>query len=161
MRSARRSPPVTRGVPLATRVSPLRLTEAGDPHRFRGNNAAVTGLTELQFDRFREVAGLNRLSVSVGEVIVRLQSGEPAVRASAAQRLALWRTPAAAPALALRLADSVREVRVAAAFALAPAARASLSPRCWASRPILIPWSGKPPRSLWRTSPGTWRQATG
>ncbi|MEZ6080893.1 MAG: hypothetical protein R3C56_36055 [Pirellulaceae bacterium] len=32
---------------------------AGTPHRFRRNNAAVTGLMELQFDRYREV-GLNR-----------------------------------------------------------------------------------------------------
>ncbi len=113
------APPSARSVPLATRTPPLRLTDAGDPNRFRGNNAAVTGLTELQFDRYREVAGLNRASVSVAELIVRLQKGETATRVSAAQRLALWRDAAAAPALAERLSDTNREVRVAAAFALA------------------------------------------
>ena len=113
------APPTVRSVPLATRNSPLRLTDAGDPHRFRGNNPAVTGLTELQFDRFREVAGLNRSSATVGELISRLQKGEAAVRVSAAHRLALWRDSGAAPALALSLSDGVREVRVAAAFALA------------------------------------------
>ena len=113
------APPTVRTVPMATRNPPLRLSEAGDPHRFRGNNPAVTGLTELQFDRFREVAGLNRTGASVGELVARLHDGEAAVRASSAQRLALWRDDAAAPALAARLADSVCEVRVAAAFALA------------------------------------------
>ncbi|MEI7899139.1 MAG: HEAT repeat domain-containing protein [bacterium] len=113
------TPSSARIVPLATLTPPLRLTDAGDPHRFRGNNAAVTGLTELQFDRFREVAGLNRISVPVSDLIVRLQKGEASVRAAAANRLALWRDPAAAPALAECLTDKIREVRVAAAFALA------------------------------------------
>lgn len=113
------APPTVRCVPLATRVAPLRLTDAGEPHRFRGNNPAVTGLTELQFDRFREVAGLNRTDTTVIELIARLQAGEAAVRVSAAQRLALWRDASAAPALALRLSDKTREVRVASAFALA------------------------------------------
>jgi HEAT repeat protein len=113
------APPTVRAVPLATRTPPLRLTDAGDPHRFRGNNPAVTGLTELQFDRFREVAGLNRVAVSVGELIARLQHSDADMRASAAHRLALWRDASAAPALAERLTDPVREVRVAAAFALA------------------------------------------
>ena len=47
---------------LAMRSDPIRLLGQGRPHRFRGNNAAVTGQMELQFDRFREVAGLNRHS---------------------------------------------------------------------------------------------------
>ncbi len=48
------------GQPLALRTRPLKLLGGGQPHRFRGNNAAVTGLMELQFDRYREVAGINR-----------------------------------------------------------------------------------------------------
>jgi hypothetical protein len=47
---------------LALQTAPLKLLGQGEPHRFRGNNAAVTGLMELQFDRYREVAGLNRHS---------------------------------------------------------------------------------------------------
>ncbi|MCH5377251.1 MAG: hypothetical protein JJ992_25085, partial [Planctomycetes bacterium] len=47
-------------LPLALTTEPLRLVGHGDPPRFRGNNAAVTGLMELQFDRYREVAGINR-----------------------------------------------------------------------------------------------------
>ena len=113
------APPAAGRMPLAMRSRPLRLTDAGEPHRFRGNNAAVTGLTELQFDRFREVAGLNRATVSVGELAGRLQSAEPAVRVAAANRLALARAAAAAPALAQALSDPWREVRVAAALALA------------------------------------------
>ena len=113
------APSMVRRVPLATRTPPLLLTDAGEPHRFRGNNAAVTGMTELQFDRFREVAGLNRFNITVSELITRLMAGEPSVRASAAHRLAIWRDPAASPELSKRLSDTTREVRVAAAFALA------------------------------------------
>ena len=123
------APPATRAVPQATRTRPLRLSDAGEPHRFRGNNPAVTGLTELQFDRFREVAGLNRTGSTVKDLVARLKHKEPAMRSSAAYRLALWRDSAAAPALAERLSDGVREVRVAAALALAACGtRASVSP---------------------------------
>jgi HEAT repeat protein len=104
---------------LATTTAPLKLTADGDPHRFRGNNAAVTGMTELQFDRFREIASLNRTFVTNGELVKRLQSGTPAERATAANRLALTRGLSAAAALAAALKDPVREVRVAAALALA------------------------------------------
>jgi HEAT repeat protein len=113
------APPLARAVPLATLTRPLRLSDAGDPHRFRGNNPAVTGLTELQFDRFREVASLNRTAVTVKELKARLRDADWEVRAKAAYRLALTRDAAAAEELALRLPDEVREVRVAAALALA------------------------------------------
>ena len=112
------APTMTKRVPLATCARPLRLTDAGDPHRFRGNNPAVTGLTELQFDRFREVAGLNRASVTVGDLIARLRSSDPSVRGKAAYRLALARSAAACEALAACLSDENREVRMAAALAL-------------------------------------------
>jgi HEAT repeat protein len=113
------APPVVSSVTLATQTRPLRLTDAGDPHRFRGNNAAVTGLTELQFDRFREVASLNRTAVTRKELKARLRDADWEVRAKAAYRLALTRDSAAAEELVLRLSDEVREVRVASALALA------------------------------------------
>ena len=113
----------------AVLAKPLRLPGLGKPHRFRGNNAAVTGLMELQFDRYREVAGINRhgdtadpLATGAGEVaalIAQLDDADPDLRLTAAQRLGIFRHRAAAPALAQRLGDKQREVRVAAAVALA------------------------------------------
>jgi HEAT repeat protein len=112
----------------ALRARPLRLLGQGQPHRFRGNNAAVTGMMEMQFDRFREVAGLNRhseavepLATGAGEVaalIEQLKGRDEGLRLSAAQRLAVFRHRAAAPALAERLGDESREARAAAALAL-------------------------------------------
>ena len=124
---------VSPAVPLtgvqALRVKPLRLSGLGQAHRFRGNNAAVTGMTELQFDRFREVAGINRHSEDaapavtgnqeVAGLIARLRDADANRRISAVQRLAIFRQRAAAPALAHCLLDQQREVRVAAAIALA------------------------------------------
>jgi len=114
----------------ALKTPPLKLLGQGKPHAFRGNNAAVTGLMELQFDRYREVAGLNRHTGAshsqasgtqeVKTLIEQLQSDDVGERISAAQCLAVFRDPLAAPALALSLRDrSSREVRVAAAMTLA------------------------------------------
>ncbi|MEI7732536.1 MAG: HEAT repeat domain-containing protein [Verrucomicrobiota bacterium] len=124
----RQSTPPPGAVMQAMRTPPLKLLGQGQPHRFRGNNAAVTGLMELQFDRYREVAGINRHSETaaplatggqeVSELIGQLQGKDPALKISAAQRLALFRNPAAAPALAQCLRDPSRELRVAAALAL-------------------------------------------
>ena len=44
----------------ALRARPLTLTGQGQAHRFRGNNSGVTGMMDLQFERFRETASLNR-----------------------------------------------------------------------------------------------------
>ena len=126
-------------VPLALRTRPLRLPGQNEPHRFRGNNAAVTGLMEMQFDRYREVAGINRHSrydhptmtgrEEVEHLIAELSSTEDDQRITAAQRLAVYRDPAAAPALAECLSAGRREVRVAAAVALAACAtRESVEP---------------------------------
>ena len=114
---------------LALRGKPLRLLGEGQPHRFRGNNPAVSGLMEMQFDRYREVASLNRhsetaepLATSAREVELlagQLKSADEGMRTSSAQRLSIFRDPAAAPALCEALKDKVREVRVAAAMALA------------------------------------------
>ncbi|MCP4642558.1 MAG: hypothetical protein GY851_19090 [bacterium] len=117
------------GLAMALSASPLRLVGDGRPHRFRGNNPAVTGLMELQFDRFREVAGINRHSdtadpLATGEdevdsLIAQLRAKDAALRVSAAQRLAIFRDPKAASALAKSLDGADREARVAAAVALA------------------------------------------
>ena len=116
-------------VPLALQTRPLRLLGRGQPHRFRGNNAAVTGLMEMQFDRYREVAGINRHAQfddpaitghgEVASLVATLNEADDDHRISAVQRLAIYRDDAAAPALAKCLKATNRELRVAAAVALA------------------------------------------
>jgi hypothetical protein len=123
------APPTAPALIQALHTPPLKLTETATSHRFRGNNAAVTGLMELQFDRYREVASLNKHNVladplatgaqEVAALIGQLRNGSAAGKITAAQRLAIFRDPAAAPALAECLKSAAREVRVAAAFALA------------------------------------------
>ena len=123
------APPLPLKGVQAMRMKPLRLLGAGNPISFRGNNAAVTGLMELQFDRYREVAGINRHSDTsdaaatgtqeVAALIAQLGTASADLKISAAQRLGIFRQRAAAPALALCLRDEQREVRVAAAVALA------------------------------------------
>ncbi|NQT37829.1 MAG: HEAT repeat domain-containing protein [Planctomycetes bacterium] len=115
-------------VPLAIGTRPLKLLGQGDPHRFRGNNAAVTGLMNMQFDRYREVAGINRHSETpdpsatgsqeVATLAAQLRGDNSPRKISAAQRLSIFRDLAAAPALAEALEDESREARVAAATAL-------------------------------------------
>ncbi len=136
----RQSTPPTAPAPMrAMRTPPLKLTEAATSHRFRGNNAAVTGLMELQFDRYREVASLNRhgdladpLATGAQEIaalIALVRNGSAAGKITAAQRLAIFRDQSAAPALAEGLKNEQREVRVAMAFALAACGtRASVPP---------------------------------
>jgi HEAT repeat protein len=124
----RQATPLRTGAPLALSVRPLRLLGRGQPHRFRGNNPAVTGLMELQFDRYREVAGINRHSLAVeslatgndevAALIAHLNGDDVGLKISSAQRLAVFRAPEAASALARLLGDDSREVRVAAAMAL-------------------------------------------
>lgn len=133
------APPIRAARIQAMSTRPLKLLGQGQPHRFRGNNAAVTGLMELQFDRYREVAGLDRHGVAtdprstgleeVTALVRQLQEADPGRRISSAQRLALFREPAAAGALALALKGDNRELRVAAAMALATCGtRASAPP---------------------------------
>ncbi|MCC6231658.1 MAG: HEAT repeat domain-containing protein, partial [Verrucomicrobiales bacterium] len=123
------TPAFTGSSPDALRAPPLKLLGQGDPHRFRGNNPGVTGMMDLQFERFRECASLNRCFLpadpngagptDVAELVRRLEQGTEPDRISAAQRLALLRERTAAAALAPRLREASREVRVAAALALA------------------------------------------
>ncbi len=116
-------------VPLALRTRPLRLLGRGGPHRFRGNNAAVTGLMEMQFDRYREIAGINRHprtddpaasgKEDLADLMAMLAEGDDDHRITAAQRLSIYRNPATAAALAECLQSRNRELKVAASVALA------------------------------------------
>ncbi len=129
--SSPRAAPLKSGhTTLALQTPPVKLLGKGDPHRFRGNNAAVTGLMELQFDRFREVAGLNRHDETtdsddqsphsdVHALLARLADPDADTRAATAARLALFRDPAAADGLAALLRDDQQSPRIAAAMALA------------------------------------------
>ena len=83
----------------AATLPPLHVTDARNATRFRGNNPAVTGLTELQFDRFREVASINRVEVPRETIEKRLSSTDWTERVAAANHLALLRDLEAAPAL--------------------------------------------------------------
>ena len=53
-------PLVEPGMSQALRMRAAETVGAGEPHRFRGNNSGVTGMMDLQFERFRETASLNR-----------------------------------------------------------------------------------------------------
>ena len=126
----RQATPVSHGtLPMALGTRSLRLLGLGEPLRFRGNNAAVTGMMEMQIDRYREVAGINRhadtahpLATGAQEVaalVAQLGGEDESMKISAAQRLSVFRDPMAAAGLAECLSDDSREVRVAAAVALA------------------------------------------
>jgi HEAT repeat protein len=131
------APPMNANSALALRAAPVKLLGQGDPHKFRGNNAGVTGMMDLQFERFRECASLNLHNSAdpgatgrgeVGELIRQLRGSDDGLKISAAQRLALFRTPLAAPALTQQLGHPNREVRLAAAMALAPCGSAESVP---------------------------------
>ncbi len=125
----RATPPVEIGVSQAMRARPLKVLGQGQAHRFRGNNSGVTGMMDLQFERFRETASMNLHTNSAGPLTTGLQEvsaqieqlggDDDGLRISAAQRLALFRERFSAEALAEQLDDKNREVRVAAALALA------------------------------------------
>jgi len=133
------TPPNQAMVGTAARTQPLKLLGQGAAHRFRGNNSGVTGMMDLQFERFRETASMNfHLRSSdplttgrqeIESLAKRLRAGSTGERISSAQRLGLFRSRTAAPALAAGLRDSAREVRTAAAMALASCGtRESVSP---------------------------------
>ncbi len=132
-------PANTSTMSLAVQAPAVELLGRGTPHRFRGNNPAVTGLMELQFDRFREVAGLNRHEAGADPLITgkeevnlligQLEGDTIGEKTSAAHRLAIFRDQRAASALAACLDDPCREVRLSCAMALAACGnRASAEP---------------------------------
>ncbi|MGZ5543702.1 MAG: HzsA-related protein, partial [Limisphaerales bacterium] len=131
--SPRQSPPLlSNGNAQALRGPPLRLLGQGDAHRFRGNNAGVTGMMDLQFERFRECASLNLHKAhpdstasgrdDIAALLRQLTGKDDALKISAAQRLGIFRVQEAATLLAQRLQETNREVRVSAALALATCA---------------------------------------
>lgn len=112
----------------ALRAPPVKLLGQGEPHHFRGNNPGVTGMMDLQFERFRECASLNRNTLrdlpnasrrdEIAALVQNLHVSDEGRKISSAQRLALLREHGAAPALAETLKESGRESRLAAALAL-------------------------------------------
>jgi len=122
------APPSKGGSAMALGTAPLKLLGQGDAHRWRGNNPGVSGMMDVQFERFRELASLNRYldleplpangraEISIWEN--QLGSADESARIAAANRLAMFRDRASAPALERALNDPVREVRVAVVFAL-------------------------------------------
>ncbi len=135
--SPRQAAPALSRAAQAFGVEPLRLLGQGRPHRFRGNSAAVNGMMDLQFERFREVASMNRFGEDAiggrqeerASLLSSVRGGDAEVRVSAVHRLGLLRDRRFAPALGERLQDTSREVRTAAALALgACGTRESLVP---------------------------------
>ena len=125
----RATPPREFGLSQAMRARPLKLLGQGQPHHFRGNNSGVTGMMDLQFERFRETASMNLHTNSAGPLttgrqevaalVEQFSGDDDSLQISAAQRLAIFRDRSAAAALADALQDGNREVRAAAALALA------------------------------------------
>jgi len=103
----------------AAKFQPLQLADTLSATRFRGNNPAVTGLTELQFDRFREIASINRLDLSRQAIEQKLASPDWAERVAVANHLGLLRDLQSATALVAQMKkDAMPEVRAACALAL-------------------------------------------
>ncbi len=131
---------------LAARKPPIDLMVRGQPHRYRGNNAANGGVLNLQLDRFREVASLDlypQPALMAGEdgrilppgrphevarLAKLLAGGSTSDKMSAAQRLAIFRARAAVPALVKALADDEADVRANAALALASCGNRTAAP---------------------------------
>jgi len=123
------TPPIIGRDASALGAAPLKLVGQGEPHHFRGNNSGVTGMMDLQFERFRETASLNRHGLQrkplasgrdeIAALLRQLSGDDDALKISAAQRLGIFRTSEAGKLLALNLKEPMREVRVAAALALA------------------------------------------
>jgi HEAT repeat protein len=113
---------------LAVQSPPLKLLGQGQAHQSRGNNSGVTGMMDLQFERFRESASINRYPAAgdpaaaqtdaVAAQIDALGEGDKASRIAAVVRLGVFRDRKAAAALGERLLNDGREARVAAAVAL-------------------------------------------
>lgn len=148
-------------VPLALQSPPLRLLGRGQPHRFRGNNAAVTGLMELQFDRYREVAGINRHGQTgdpdatgkdeVAELIASLSGSDDDLRITAAQRLSVFRDPAACPRWPDAWNPRIASCGWRPPSRWRPAALASRFLRSWLPWATATPWSHRPRPWPWKT----------
>jgi HEAT repeat protein len=115
--------PSNLGQIMALRRAPVKLLGAGEPHRWRGNNAANGGVLNMQFERMREVGSINAHELRLEEWINRLNAREIEARISASQRLAALREKSAAAQLEKLLKDEAAKVRMNAALALATCGR--------------------------------------
>ena len=93
-------------VATAMRTKPLKLTGQGVPHRFRANNGANGGIVNLQLDKFREVVGVNLMTVPNDTSL------------STIRRLGILRNRTSVPVLVKALAGKSPEMRCAAALSL-------------------------------------------
>lgn len=130
--SQREAAPLNSSGILALRSPPVKLLGKGQPHRWRGNNAANGGVLNLQFDRMREIGSINLASGqkdSLEHLLSELKASNSDARLSAIQHLALRREKAAAAALESLLSDDSPDARMNAALALASCGTAnSLQP---------------------------------
>ncbi|MBT3198876.1 MAG: hypothetical protein HN350_03075 [Phycisphaerales bacterium] len=93
-------------VATAMKTKPMKLTGQGDPHRFRANNGANGGIVNLQLDKFREVVGVNLMTVPNDASL------------STIRRLGILRNRSSIPVLVKALKDKSPEMRCAAAMSL-------------------------------------------
>ena len=80
------TPALDRPMSQALVARPLKLLGQGQAHRFRGNNSGVTGMMDVQFERFRETASLNRNLSIAGPAHDRQAGSHRADRSSSRQR---------------------------------------------------------------------------
>jgi HEAT repeat protein len=126
--NTRSTTPVMRRT-LALMAAPVKTLEQGKPFRFRGQNAWMGGMMDIQFERLRETASLDQHCLEGGSdmtgqqelvlLISWLKSPDSALRISACQRLSVYHHRAAAAEIVKLLTDSNREVRLAAIMGLA------------------------------------------
>ncbi len=108
----------------------------GQPHRFRGNNAELGGILNLQLDRFREAASIDLhvqppltaeqadkplpagRAALVQSLCRQLSAADAGLKISALQRLALVHDRDAVPAAVRVLSDADGAVRMNAALTL-------------------------------------------
>ncbi|MEW6360442.1 MAG: HEAT repeat domain-containing protein [Planctomycetota bacterium] len=140
--SPRFDAPATSVAGKAFRARAVDLLGQGEPHRFRGNNAELGGIFNLQLERMREAAAINLYDqepsgakagdaplppgrpAEVARLISQLRQpqgppgGLDGLKISAAQRLAILHDRSAALALVSALSDPNPDVRMNAALAL-------------------------------------------
>jgi HEAT repeat protein len=108
------TPPLDVGLSQAMQARPLKLLGQGETHRFRGNNSGVTGMMDLQFERFRETASLNLHSSSgdpqatgrqeIAALVEQLNGDRPRLGETPAEPI----RPAGSPALSPDTAEAMK-----------------------------------------------------
>ena len=113
---------------LALMAAPVKTLEQGKPFRFRGQNAWMGGMMDLQFERLRETASLDQHSLventdltgqqELDVLVSWLKGPDAGLKISACQRLSVYHHRNAAEEMAELVRDSNREVRLAAILGL-------------------------------------------